>query len=105
MSVRSAVALEDGADEQLLAKVDTYESSDLSDAQKAALRLADAYLGAGPQLDEAGRTEILRQLTVPQVVETVLKLMQWSSDKTIVALRLDLDDVSIIPFGPAGASR
>jgi alkylhydroperoxidase family enzyme len=104
MSVRSAVALEDGVDEQLLAKVDTYESSDLSDAQKAALRLADAYLGAGP-LDEEGRTEILRQLTVPQVVETVLKLMQWSSDKTIVALRLDLDDVSIIPFGPVRASR
>ena len=45
MSVRSAVALQQGADDDLLERVDHYEDSDLSDAQKAALRLADAYLG------------------------------------------------------------
>src|SRR5690348_9055232 len=96
MSVRSAVALDHGVDDELLAKVDAYETSDLTAAQKAELRLADAYLGAKPNLDEQERAEILRLLSVPQVVETVLKLMQWSSDKVMVALRQDLDEPKFI---------
>lgn len=44
MGVRSAVALDEGVDEDLLAKVDTWETSDLTDFQKAALRVADVYL-------------------------------------------------------------
>ena len=46
MSVRDAVALQQGADEDMLAKVDRYQASDLPDHQKAALRLADVYLAA-----------------------------------------------------------
>jgi hypothetical protein len=99
MSVRSAVALDEGVDEELLGKVDTYETSDLGGSQKAALRLADVYLGAAGATDDDLRAEILAQLTPAQVVETVLKLMQWSSDKVMVTLGLDLDEVGIIPFG------
>jgi len=99
MSVRSAVALEEGADEELLAKVDAYNTSDLTEFQKAALRLADVYLGVPSAADDELRAVILGQLTPAQVVETVLKLMQWSSDKVMVALRHDLDEVGIIPFG------
>jgi len=98
MSVRSAVALDEGADEELLAKVDTYETSDLTEFQKAALRLADVYLGAPSAVDDDLRAAILRELTPVQVVETVLKLMQWSSDKVMVTLGHDLDDVRIMPF-------
>src|SRR6266851_3846416 len=99
MSVRSAVALEEGADEELLAKVDVYETSDLTEVQKAALRLADVYLGVASAVDDDLRAAILGQLTTAQVVETVLKLMQWSGDKVMVALRHDLDEVRIMPFG------
>jgi hypothetical protein len=99
MSVRSAVALEEGADEELLAKVDVYETSDLTEFQKAALRLADVYLGVPSAMDDDLRAVILGQLTPTQVVETVLKLMQWSSDKVMVALGHDLDEVRIMPFG------
>jgi hypothetical protein len=99
MSVRSAVALEEGADEELLAKVDAYETSDLTEFQKAALRLADVYLGVPRAADDDLRAVILAQLTPAQVVETVLKLMQWSSDKVMVTLGHDLDEVRIMPFG------
>jgi len=99
MSVRSAVALEEGADEQLLAKVDAYETSDLTEVQKAALRLADVYLGVPSAADDDVRDRIISQMAPAQVVETVLKLMQWSSDKVMVTLGHDLDEVRIMPFG------
>ncbi len=99
MSVRSAVALEEGADEDLLAKVDTYATSDLTEFQKAALRLADVYLGVPSTTDDDLRAAVLRELTPAQIVETVLKLMQWSSDKVMVTLGHDLDEVRIMPFG------
>ena len=66
MSVRSAVALEEGADEDLLAKVGTYETSDLTEFQKAALRLADVYLGVPSATDDDLRAVILAELTPTQ---------------------------------------
>jgi alkylhydroperoxidase family enzyme len=93
MSARGAVAQQQGVDEQMLDKVDHYEDSDLSREQRAALRLADAYLIAPGAISDAARAEIAAQLTPVQVVELVLKLMGFSSDKALVALGIDLDDV------------
>ncbi len=84
MSARGAVAQQQGVDEQMLDKVDHYEDSDLSAEQRAALRLADGYLIAPAAMTDAARTEI---------VEVVLKLMGFSSDKAMVALGLDFDEV------------
>jgi len=99
MSVRSAVALEQGADEQLLAKVDDYEHSDLPEMQKAALRLADAYLMSQADISDEVKKSALEHLTPAQIVETVLHLMQYSSDKVMVALGLDLEEIKIMSFG------
>jgi alkylhydroperoxidase family enzyme len=93
MSARSAVALEQGADEEMLASVDHYEHSDLTPAQKAALRLADAYLAAPADMDESVRSEVAAHLSPAQVVELALKLMGFSNDKVMVALGLDFDEV------------
>jgi alkylhydroperoxidase family enzyme len=93
MSARGAVAQQQGVDEQMLDKVDHYETSDLSEEQRAALRLADAYLVSPASMTDATRAEIAGQLTPTQVVELVLKLMGFSSDKTMVALGLDFDEV------------
>ncbi len=95
MSARGAVALQQGATEELLAKVDDYHNSDLTPAQKAALQLADAYLGSPADLTDAVRIEAAEQLTAGQAVEVVLKLMGFSSDKVMVALGLDMDEVRI----------
>jgi len=96
MSARGAVAQQQGVDEQMLEKVDHYEDSDLSPDQQAALLLADAYLIAPGAMSDAVRAEIAAHLTSAQVVEVVLKLMGFSSDKALVALGIDFDEVQ--PF-------
>jgi alkylhydroperoxidase family enzyme len=93
MSARGAVAQQQGVDEQMLEKVDHYQDSDLSPQQQAALRLADAYLVAPGAMSAAVRDEIAAHLTPAQVVEVVLKLMGFSSDKALVALGIDFDEV------------
>jgi alkylhydroperoxidase family enzyme len=103
MSVRDAVALRHGADEELLGKVGHYEASDLPDQQKAALRLADVYLAAPGTMTEELKEELQRHFTGIQLVELVLRLMQYSSDKIMVALGLDLHEVKIINFDRPGA--
>jgi len=99
MSARSAVALEQGVDEQMLSRVDHYEDSDLSPAQRAALALADAYLTYPADMSDSVRRKVSAQLSPVQVVELVLKLMGYSSDKAMVALGLDLDEVRIFTMG------
>jgi hypothetical protein len=96
MSVRSAVALDHGIDEAMLASVDHYQDSDLTAAQQAALVLADAFLGAPAEMSDAARAEVAAHLTPTQVVEETLKLMGFASDKVIVALGFDLDEMTRI---------
>jgi alkylhydroperoxidase family enzyme len=95
MSARSAVALQRGATEEMLSSVDRYEESDLTPAQQAALKLADAYLVAPAEMSDATRQEIAADLSAEQIVELTLKLMGFSSDKVTVALGLDLDEVTV----------
>jgi alkylhydroperoxidase family enzyme len=95
MSARSAVALDHGVDEELLAAVDHPDDGDLSPAQRAALTLADAYLVAPAETTDAARQEIAAHLSAQQVVETVLKLTGFSSDKVMVALGLDYAEVQV----------
>lgn len=92
MSARSAVALQRGADEQMLDAVDHYRDSDLSPAQQAALALADAYLTSPADMPIAVKDEVASQLTAVQAIEIVLKLMGFSSDKAMVALGIDFDE-------------
>jgi alkylhydroperoxidase family enzyme len=93
MSARGAVAQQQGVDEQMLDKVDHYEDSDLPAQQQASLRLADAYLIAPGALSDSVRAEIAAHLTPAQIVELVLKLMGFASDKALVALGIDYDEV------------
>src|SRR5215469_11557447 len=95
MSARSAVALQRGADERMLDAVDHYRDSDLSPAQQAALALADAYLTSPADMPTAVRDEVASQLSAVQAIEIVLKLMGFSSDKAMVALGLDFDEVRV----------
>jgi alkylhydroperoxidase family enzyme len=95
MSARSAVALQEGVDEQLLSAVDHYRDGEISDAQQAALALADAYLTSPAEMTDAVREEVGRHLSPVQAIELVLKLMGYSSDKAMVALGLDFEEVRV----------
>ena len=96
MSVRSAVALQRGATEEMLTSVDRYEESDLTPEQQAALKVADAFLVAPAEMSDATQREVAAQLSTEQIVELVLKLIGFASDKVTVALGLDLDEVTVI---------
>lgn len=99
MSLRSSDSLAAGADEETLEQVDHYEDSELLDLQKAALRLADAYLTPTPVSPALAR-EIRRQLSPDQIVEILLRLVHWSNNKVMVALGLDGDDLSRQVYDP-----
>ena len=79
----------------MLSAVDDYRLSDLPPAQQAALALADAYLTSPREMTDAVQREVAGHLSAAQIVEVVLKLMGFSSDKTMVALGLDLDEVRV----------
>ncbi len=95
MSARSAVALQHGVDEDLLAAVDDPESGAFTPVQRAALTLADAYLTSPAEMSDTARRTVAGELEPRQVIELVLKLTGFSSDKVMVALGLDLDQVAI----------
>ncbi len=86
-------------DEQLLSAVDHYRDSEISAAQQAALALADAYLTSPAEMSDAVREEVRGQLSAVQVIELVLKLTGYSSDKAMVALGLDFEEVKVFTMG------
>jgi alkylhydroperoxidase family enzyme len=95
MSARSAVALEQGVDEAALAAVAEYREEGFTPAQRAALALADAYLTSPADMTDAVRRQVAEHLTPDQVVEVLLKLTGFSSDKVMVALGLDFEEIEI----------
>lgn len=99
MSARSAVALQQGVDEPMLDAVDHYQDSDFTPTQRAALRLADAYLASPADMSDEVRKEIAEHLSAAQIVELVLKLVGFSNDKVMVALGLDLEEVRVFTMG------
>ena len=92
MGYRDAGALQAGVDDELLALVDDHEHSSLSAKQKAALRFADAYLNGPVPVDDELRAELASHFTFEELGSLLVRLMQFSSDKVMVALGLDLDE-------------
>lgn len=85
--VRLEPARAAGADETLLAKVQTYETSDLSERHKVVLRLTDAHLfgSVPPSLPD----QVAAHLTPEEAVDVVLLVAKCSYQKSLVALGLD----------------
>jgi hypothetical protein len=85
--VRFEPARAAGAVESVLAKVQTYVTSDLSERHKVALRLADAHLfGHVPASLPA---QVAAQLTAAEAADVVLLVAKCSYQKSLVALGLD----------------
>lgn len=85
--VRLRPALDAGADESVLAKVDHYETSDLDERHKVVLRLVDAHLFGhpAPGLGE----QVAAHLTQAEAADVVLLVTKCSYQKSLVALGLD----------------
>jgi len=83
--VRDDAALEAGFDEELGAKIDRYEESDLEPRHKAALRLADAMILGGP----IDRADARSHFSSSEIAELLLDVVKWSVQKPLVALRIE----------------
>ena len=67
-----------------------YEQSEsLTEPQKVVLRLHDAFLTAPGTLTEAVRLQSLTHFSAAQLAELVLKFIQWSTNRPVVALGED----------------
>lgn len=88
-SLRTRSALAAGATERDFAAVDTYEASELSAAQKAALALVDAVLWSPARIPQHVVDDVRQRFPPDQAVELVLDVMRDSWNKTTVAAQLD----------------
>jgi hypothetical protein len=89
MSLRLAVARQQGLDDTMAAKVDRYEASDLAEGHKVALRLADALMSLPGSISAELREQARRHFSAEQVLELTLDVMKWNSQKVSVALGTD----------------
>ena len=88
-SIRSASAVNATGGAQWFEQVEAYESSDLSDSGKVALRLADAILSHPADIDDGLVTAVLSHFDDAQTVELVLDIYRNSSQKVAVSLGAD----------------
>ncbi|CAB4881555.1 unannotated protein [freshwater metagenome] len=105
-SLRWENALDAGLDEQLARKVDGYETSDLDERLKVALRLTDRVIVDPSLVDEELRADLRAHFTDEQIAEILHDIVKWSFQKVLVALRLDLpvrEGLSVLSFDDAGA--
>jgi alkylhydroperoxidase family enzyme len=93
-SLRSFSAFEAGADDGTFAAVDTYATSDLSDANKAALAFTDAFIWTPGRIDDAVVADLRAHWSPAQQVELVLDIARNASNKFAVSMAADGTDVT-----------
>jgi len=75
----------------MAAKVNGYGATDLSDAHKAALRLADLLMTQPGEIDDSLVAELQGHFSRDQIIELTLDVMKWNYQKVAVALRVDVE--------------
>ncbi|MFN0095200.1 MAG: hypothetical protein ACKVVT_10580 [Dehalococcoidia bacterium] len=80
-------------------KVDHYEESDLPESQKVALRLCDSQILRPGDVPDSLRDQLHQHYTPAQLVELVLDIAKWSTQKVPVALGTDIE------INPGGLAR
>src|SRR5687767_7605459 len=94
MGLRNAVALEHGADEELLAAAAQGTRRLLTARHAAALNTADAYLGQPGALSPAEWSSLTSQLAPTELAEIALRLTTFSRNKVRVSLGLDPEEIT-----------
>ena len=90
----------------MAAKIDRYESSDLPERHKVALRLTDAFVTDPARIGDELRAQLLAHFTPEQIVELLLDIVSWSLQKVQVALGFDApveaDRLAVLDFDEHG---
>jgi hypothetical protein len=86
-----------------------FEQSDLPERQKAALRLAAAFLGQPRELSAEARAAALEEFSPEEIVGIVFKLTAYSWNKVRVAFGIDRPveegQLTAFEYGDDGAAR
>ena len=71
--------------------VDDYESSDLAERHKVALRVADAMMTQPGWISRELRSEVHEHFSDQEILELTLDVMKWNYQKVAVALGIDAE--------------
>jgi alkylhydroperoxidase family enzyme len=106
-SIGSRSAVGATGDEAWFDRTEHYESSDLHESQKVALRLTDAFITEPTAIDSSLAAALSALYSKDQVVELVLDVVRNSSQKIAVALGADDPHVAtgteLFDLAPDGA--
>jgi AhpD family alkylhydroperoxidase len=111
MAVRYEDAIADGLTEDLVCSLERpQEASDLTDADRAALRFADLFATNHLAIDDALIDELRRHFTEREVYEISISCAAFVGFGRLAALRMETDDLpeefrreSDVPLTPWGA--
>lgn len=101
-TLRLADARAAGADAAFTDQIDLYERSDLPDRVKAALRITDAFITRPDLLDPDVAAQARDAFSCEQLVELLLDITKWSTQKVNVATGTDgIDAIELNEEGVA----
>lgn len=108
MGKRSAVALQESG----VGPTELFTLAERSDpelqpteAQRALLDLTDRYLEHGSRPPDELIERLNKHFAAEELCEALLRLLHYSSNRIRVALRFDLDEVTVRPFAPEVVER
>lgn len=112
-SLRYDEARASGATDDVTAQIDHYETSDLSERHKVALRLVDAVIWRPADITDDLARQVHEQFTDAEIAEILVDITKWSTQKIHVTLgtdgtdRVPLDDtgIALLSFDESGAAR
>jgi alkylhydroperoxidase family enzyme len=94
-SRREVAAINGGADETTFDKIDFYETSDLDERSKVALRLTDAILWQPAAYPEGLVDQVRAAFSPEETLEMLLDLTRNAANKVAVALQADQPVVAV----------
>ena len=88
-TLRLADAQQSGVDEDMESKIDFYETSDLSDRHKTALRLVDAFIWRPQDMSDELVAQAHEYFSDAELAEILVDITKWSTQKIHVTLGID----------------
>jgi alkylhydroperoxidase family enzyme len=88
-TLRLTDAMDAGVDDELTAKIDRYEASDLDERHKVALRLVDAFIWQPTAIDATLAAQAHAHFTDDELAELLVDITKWSTQKIHVTLGTD----------------
>lgn len=88
-TLRLADAQDSGLDSVMEGKIDHYESSDLSERHKTALRLVDAFIWRPGDMSDELVAQAHEHFSDAEIAEILVDITKWSTQKIHVTLGTD----------------